>query len=232
MRVGELLAPLVGAMRRNLLGASYLQADETTVPVQMHDKRGADHQAYLWQYGKPGGETVFDFQLGRGREGPRKFLGKWEGILQTDGYQAYDNIGGAKLVHVGCWAHARRKFVDAVKVNPQDAEAVKMVTRMDALFAVDRHARQQRLTADERFALRREHAEIWAQEIYDECAKLNGVTLSKSTLGQALAYTLNMWPKLRRCFDYAEVELSNNLAENSMRPVAVGSSLCTSFSST
>ena len=66
---------------------------------------GVDHQAYLWQYGKPGGETVFDFCLGRARDGPRKFLGEWEGILETDGYQAYENIGGPKLVHVGCWAH-------------------------------------------------------------------------------------------------------------------------------
>lgn len=82
MRVGELVQPVVGAMRRDLLEAGYLQADETIVPVQMHDKRGADHQAYLWQYGKPGGETVFDFQLGRGREGPRKFLGKWEGFCK------------------------------------------------------------------------------------------------------------------------------------------------------
>ena len=105
MRVGELLQPVVTAMRQDLLKASYLQADETIVPVQMHDKRGADHQAYLWQYGKPGGETVFDFCMSRAREGPRKFLGQWEGILQTDGYQAYENIGGPKLVHVGCWAH-------------------------------------------------------------------------------------------------------------------------------
>ena len=105
MRVGELLEPVVAAMRQDLLRGSYLQADETIVPVQMHDKRGADHQAYLWQYGKPGGETVFDFRMGRGREGPQKFLGQWEGILQTDGYQAYDGIGGPKLVHVGCWAH-------------------------------------------------------------------------------------------------------------------------------
>ena len=94
MRVGELLSPVVGAMRRDLLTASYIQADETPVPVQMHDGRGENHQAYLWQYGKPGGETVFDFCLGRGREGPRKFLGQWEGILQTDGYSAYDDIGG------------------------------------------------------------------------------------------------------------------------------------------
>jgi transposase len=222
MRVGELLQPAVAVMHQDLLGASYLQADETTVPVQMHDNRGADHQAYLWQYGKPGGETVFEFQLGRGRESPKKFLGEWEGILQTDGYQAYDNIGGRQMVHVGCWAHARRKFVDAVKVNPQDAGAINMVTRMDALFLVDRQARHGQLSADERLALRREHADSWATEIHDECLKLRTVVLPKSTLGQAVTYTLNMWPKLRRCFDYAEVELSNNLAENSMRPVALG----------
>jgi transposase len=222
MRVGELLEPVVGAMRRELLLASYIQADETTVPVQMHDKRGTNHQAYLWQYGQPGGATVFEFQLGRGRDGPKKFLGQWEGILQTDGYQAYDEVGGEKLVHVGCWAHARRKFVDAVKVNPQDAEAIKMVTRMDALFLVDRQARREGLSVEDRLKLRREHADSWAVEIHDECESLRKTVLPKSTLGQAVAYTLNMWPKLRRCFDYAEVELSNNLAENSMRPVALG----------
>jgi len=222
MRVGELLAPVVARMRQDLLRASYLQADETTVPVQMHDRRGADHQAYLWQYGSPGGETVFEFQLGRGREGPQKFLGDWEGILQTDGYQAYDNIGGPGLVHVGCWAHARRKFVDAVKVNPQDAEAINMVTRVDALFLVDRLARREQVSVADRLALRREHANSWATEIHDQCVSLRQTVLPKSTLGQAVNYTLNMWPKLRRCFDYAEVELSNNLAENSMRPVALG----------
>ena len=222
MRVGELLAPLIEAMRSDLLRAPYLQADETTVPVQLNDKSGSNHQAYLWQYGKPGGETVFEFQLSRSREGPKKFLGQWQGILQTDGYQAYDNIGGGKLVRVGCWAHARRKFVDAVKVNPKDAQAIAMVTRMDALFLVDRHAREQQLGVEERLALRREHAASWAQEIHDECVKLRGSALPKSALGQAVSYTLNQWPRLRRCFDYAEVELSNNLAENSMRPVALG----------
>jgi transposase len=222
MRVGELLQPVVAAMRQNLLSGSYLQADETIVPVQMHDKRGADHQAYLWQYGRPGGETVFEFCMGRGREGPQKFLGQWEGILQTDGYQAYDNIGGPKLVHVGCWAHARRKFVDAVKVNRDDAAAIQMVLRMDALFLVDRNVREKQMTAQERLAVRRQHAEIWAEEIRQECARLAPTVLPKSALGKAVAYTLNMWPKLRRCFDYGEVELSNNLAENSMRPVALG----------
>src|SRR5881227_4022764 len=222
MRVGELAEPVVAAMGQDLLRESYLQADETIVPVQMHDKRGADHQAYLWQYGKPGGEMVFDFRMGRGREGPQKFLGQWQGILQTDGYQAYDGVGGPNLVHVGCWAHARRKFVDAVKVNRDDAAAIQMVMRMDALFLVDRDAREKQMTIEERLASRREHAEAWAEEIRQECVKLKATVLPKSALGKAIAYTLNQWPKLRRCFDYGEVELSNNLAENSMRPVALG----------
>lgn len=222
MRAGELLQPVVAAMRQDLLNGTYLQADETTVPVQMHDKRGADHQAYLWQYGKPGGETVFDFCLGRGRDGPKRFLKQWEGILQTDGYQAYDDIGGGKLVHVGCWAHARRKFVDAVKVNPKDGEAIKMVVRMDALFVVDRQAREQQMSVEQRLAVRREQALSWAEEIRRECVTLSCQVLPKSLLGQAVNYTLRQWSKLRRCFDYAEVELSNNIAENSMRPVALG----------
>ena len=222
MRVGELLEPVVESMRRELLSETYLQVDETTVLVQMHDKRGADHQAYLWQYGRPGGATVFDFQLSRGREAPKRFLGQWEGILQTDGYVAYDGVGGPKMVHAGCWSHSRRRFVDALKVNRDDGEAANMVTRMDALFLVDRDARERGLTAEERLAQRRQHSESWVEEIHQKCLELATKTLPKSALGQAVTYTLNQWPKLRRCFDYGEVELSNNLAENSMRPVALG----------
>jgi transposase len=222
MRVGEMLIPVTEAMRKDLLSGTYLQADETTVPVQMHDRRGSNHEAYLWQYGKPGGETVFDFCLNRGREGPKIFLGKWEGILQTDGYQAYEGVGGPKIVHVGCWAHARRKFVDAVKVNPQDADAVNMVVRMDALFLVDRDARQKEMSGAERLAHRKELARPWMDEIRDVCRSLARVALPKSALGKAVTYTLNQWPKLARCLEHEEVELSNNLAENSMRPVAVG----------
>lgn len=222
MRVGEMLRPVIAAMRKDLLSESYLQADETTVPVQMHDKRGANHQAYLWQYGKPGGETVFDFCLGRGREGPKKFLEKWEGILQTDGYQAYEGVGGPKLVQVGCWAHARRKFIEAVKLNKQDAAAVAMVTRMDALFLIDRNARQQGLSAGERQEMRREHAPEWLNEIRQECLTVQRRSLPQSALGKAASYTLSQWKKLERCLEYEQVELSNNLAENSMRPIAVG----------
>ena len=74
MRVGELLIPVAAAIGRELLQGSYLQADETPVAVQRQDKHGQHHQAYLWQYGRPGGSVIFDFQLGRGRDGPTESL--------------------------------------------------------------------------------------------------------------------------------------------------------------
>jgi len=98
MRVGELLTPIVGVMCRELLAGTYIQADETPVDVQTHDGRGKHHQAYLWQYGTPGGAVVFDFRMGRGREGPKQFLKQFEGILQTDGYVVYDHVAGAGVV--------------------------------------------------------------------------------------------------------------------------------------
>ena len=126
LRVGELLVPLAEALRQELLRGSYLQADETPVGVQMHDGKGRNHLAYLWQYGQPHGAVVFDFRMGRGREGPKHFLGNFEGLLQSDGYAVYDSVGGPKMVHACCWSHARRKFVEAVKLHPQDAEAVRI----------------------------------------------------------------------------------------------------------
>ncbi len=97
-----------------------------------------------------------------------------------------------------------------------------MVMRMDALFLVDREARRQGCSEAERLALRREHARPWLEEIHTACQKIRNQALPQSALGKAAAYTLNQWDKLERCFQYGEVELSNNLAENSMRPVALG----------
>ena len=222
MHVGESLLPVREAMRRQLLAEPYLQADETTVSVQTQARTGKNHEAYLWQFGKPGGEVVFEFAMGRGRDVAARFLGQWEGKLQTDAYIGYEKIGGPKLTHYGCWAHARRYYVDAVKVDAHDSEATKMVLRMDALFVVDRAARQQGATSEERAALRKEHARPWLQEILDTARRLAVETLPKSKLGEALTYTLNQWEPLSRIFDDGEVELSNNLAENSMRPWALG----------
>jgi transposase len=222
MRVGELLSPIVEVMRRELLDGSYIQADETTVDVQMHDGRGQNHQAYLWQYGRPGAGVVFDFRLGRGREGPREFLGKFEGILQTDGYAAYDRVGGPRMVHAVCWAHSRRKFFEAAKLNPGDVTATRMVARIDDLFGIDAEARKQGLSLTERHQQRVERAAPLVESLRGELEKIRIACLPSSALGKAANYTLSLWPKLTRFLEYPELELSNNVAENSMRPIAIG----------
>jgi transposase len=223
MTVGEMLMPVVGAMRRQLLAGSYIQADETTVDVQMHDRRGKNHQAYLWQYGTPGGETIFDFRMGRGREGPARFLDNFEGILQTDGYVAYDRgVGGPKMVHAACWSHSRRKFVDAIKLNKQDAASVSIVELMDKLFAIDARARDEKMDHAARHALRQQEAPPLLEKIQAEILAMSKNVLPKSAAGEACAYTIKLWKRLTCFLEYPELELSNNLAENSMRPVATG----------
>ena len=222
MRVGELLIPIVDVMRRELLGGNYIQADETPVDVQLHDGRRQNHQAYLWQYSQPGGGVVFNFCLGRGREGPKEFLGQFEGILQTDGYAAYDRVGGPKVVHAGCWAHSRRKFFDAVQLNADDAVATRIVKLIDELFGIDAVAREEKLDHAARHVLRLERAKPLVEVIRGEVEAARGACLPSSALGKAAHYTLAQWKKLTRFLEHGELELSNNLAENSMRPLTLG----------
>lgn len=222
MRVGELLVPLAQAVRQELLRGSYLQADETPVGVQMHDGNGSNHLAYLWQYGQPHGAVVFDFRMGRGREGPKHFLGNFDGLLQSDGYAVYDSVGGPKMVHACCWSHARRKFVEAMKLHPLDAEAARMVRLIDRLFAIDAEARMANLDHAARHTLRSTKAPALLEEIKAAVTTARATSLPASALAKAANYTLSLWPKLTRFLEYPELELSNNLAENSMRPVALG----------
>jgi transposase len=222
MRVGEMLIPVVGAMGRELLAGSYIQADETPVPVQVPDGSGKNHQAWLWQYSKPGGNVVFEFRMGRGREGPVQFLGQYEGILQTDGYAAYGRVGGSRMVHAGCWSHARRKVFEAVRLNPEDRLAGPLVGRIDELFAVDAEARDAGMDYDARHVLRQERSRPLVEAIKQEMEAARVAVLPASALGKGVNYTLSLWDKLTRFLEYPEIELSTNWTENSMRPVALG----------
>ena len=222
LRVGELLIPISAAMKREVLAGTYIQADETPVGVQTHDKRGRNHQAYMWQYGSPGKGVVFDFRMGRDSEGPKLFLGNFNGLFQTDGYKGYNHVGGPKMVHACCLAHARRKYVDAVKVNANDQESARIVALMDDLFAIDRQAREQNLDHAERNLLRQERAPKLLEQLRSAALALKKTALPKSAAGQAANYTLSFWSKLTVFLKHPELELSTNLAENSMRPIAIG----------
>jgi transposase len=222
MQVGEMLRPLVRVMGRELVQGSYLQADETPVDVQMHDGRGKNHQAYLWQYGRPGGATVFDFRLGRDRAGPKQFLENFHGLLQTDAYQAYDKVGGSGMVHAGCWTHARRGFANVVKLNPGDPVATPIVHLINQLFAVDAEAREQGLSLEARHRLRQQKAPELLEKIKAAIEAAQVGALPGGALEKACQYVIGIWPRLTRFLEYPELELSNNLVENSMRPIALG----------
>jgi hypothetical protein len=152
----------------------------------------------------------------------KQFLGQFEGILQTGGYAAYDQIGGPRMVHAACWSHARRQFFEAVQLNPTDPVAAPIVAQMDELFGVDAEARRKMLAAAARHIRRQETARPLLEDIRSKINAAQSVALPSSALSKACQYALALWKKLTRFLEYPELELSNNLAENSMRPVSLG----------
>jgi hypothetical protein len=197
-------------------------ADETPIPVQTRDKPGSTHKGYHWVYYSPLEKLVcFDYRKGRGRDGPEKFLESFRGMLQTDGYVAYDiyeKKDGITLF--GCMAHARRKFEKAKDNDLKRAEYV--LERMQQLYLTEREAREKGLSFEQRKELRVEQSlpvlkelEKWMKEQLPE-------VLPKSSIGQAITYTLGLWNRLTRYIDNGHVEIDNNLIENSIRPVALG----------
>jgi len=218
----RLLEPLYERLKKRVQESSYLMADETPIPVQTKDKPGSTHKGYHWVYYAPREKLVcFDYRKGRGREGPDEFLEHFRGMLQTDGYDAYDIYEKKEGVTLyGCMAHARRKFEKAKDNDPKRAEYV--LGRMQDLYTTEREARENNLSPDERKELRVEQylqilleLEKWMKEQYDE-------VLPKSSIGQAINYTKKLWPRLSRFIQNGLIEIDNNLIENSIRPVALG----------
>jgi transposase len=126
------------------------------------------------------------------------------------------------MVHAACWSHTRRQFFEAVQLNPRDPVATPIVAQMDELFAVDAEARRKALTTGERHVRRQETVRPLLGDIRSKIEIAQSVALPSSALSQACQYALTLWKKLTRFLEYPELELSTNLAENSMRPVALG----------
>jgi hypothetical protein len=126
------------------------------------------------------------------------------------------------MVHAGCWSHARRYFVDAIKLNKQDAASVRIVELMDKLFAIDAQAREEKMDHAARHALRQQEAPALLDKIHEQILEMSGIVLPKSAAGKACSYALRLWQRLKLFLEHPELELSNNLAENSMRPIATG----------
>ena len=229
LRAGELLIPIIDTMKRDLITGGYIQADETHVGVQIPEKIGKNHKAYFWQYSAPMKGVIFDFEMTRSKQVAKEFFKDYGGVLHTDGYVAYEkDIGTRDMIHACCWAHARRGFIDAIKVQTKaqapDVRLERVVALMDGLFAIDRSAREQNLSLDDRHALRQERASELLDELHEllTAMQASGTILPKSVAGKAINYTLKRWVELTQFMKHPVIELSTNWAENSMRPIAIG----------
>jgi len=218
----NLLRPLYDVLKIKILEGWYLMADETPIAVLTQDKPGATHKGYHWVYYDPVNKLVlFDYRKTRGREGPDELLKDYRGFLQTDGYTAYNDLKNHEnITLLACMAHARRKFEHAQENNPMLAgEALKM---FQLLYDIERIARDTKLSTEEIKELRQKESKWILNQMEAWLKEQIILSLPKSAIGSAIAYTLKLWPRLVRYIDDGHFYIDNNLIENSIRPVALG----------
>lgn len=217
-----LLEPLYEQLKQQVLKSDYLQADESPIKVQDSHKKGRLHSGYQWVYRAPvEGLVLFNYHPGRGHEAPEKILQTFSGTLQTDGYKGYLNLDTKHKIHLlACMAHARRYFEKALDNDKKRAEYALM--KIQQLYEIERKSREKEIPFDTRKRYRQifarpilEQLEIWLKENISQ-------TLPKSAIGKAIAYTVNLWAKLKGYIEDGKYEIDNNLIENAIRPLALG----------
>jgi transposase len=217
-----LITPLFDALKKEVLQSGYLHVDETPIKVIDKDKKGETHRGYYWVYQNSIDRLVFfDYQEGRGREGPMQVLEHFKGYLQTDGYAAYDIFDqrpGITLMH--CMAHARRMFNEALENDFERASYA--LNEIQKLYTIERTGKEAGLSFDELKVVRNTKAApilkwlgLWMQQQYVQ-------VLPKSAVGKALAYSIERWQKLSLYITDGRLNIDNNPVENSIRPVALG----------
>ncbi len=218
----DLLEPLYELTRERVLRSKVIHTDDTTVPV-LDPEKTKTHTGRLWAYvgDKNNRYSVFDYTRTREREGPEKFLRGFCGYLQADAYAGYDRLyASGKVIEVACWAHARRKFVESE--SSDDLRSLMAVAWIKRLYQVEAEAKERGLGEEEIRALRREKSKPLLDGLGDWLRAQQVEVLPKSPAGQAIAYTLNNWAALNRYLDDGDLAIDNNLAERTIRPVAVG----------
>lgn len=225
-RCAGLLERLYEALRKELLSGQYLQIDETTIKLLDPDSPGKAKTSYFWVIVRPREGVLFRFDPGRSHTVAMDLLEGFAGKLQSDAYAAYHALVSRcpLLLLFACWAHARRKFVEAVEAN--GAAAAWYVAEIQRLYRIEAEARKAGLDVASREALRAQRsapvlATIKARLDADSVA---GKLLPSTPLAKAVSYTMAIWPELTR---YAQagngmVEIDNNLVENAIRPSAIG----------
>ena len=220
-QAAELLKPVYRSIREDLVRVSYLQADETPIRFLDPDVKGKSQQGYLWAYSRPGGDVLFEWRVSRSRAGPEEFLKNFRGKLQTDGYSAYESLAKARgdLTLVGCWAHARRGFHEALA---ETKLAAWFVGQIGQLYAVEKQLRQHKAGPALRQGMRAWQAQPVLARLHRAMELIRRKTLPQGLLAKAIDYALKRWEALTRFVDDGVLEIDSNLIENSIRPTALG----------
>lgn len=221
-QVCELLEPLYETLVKHTVDTDYLKADESPIPVQTSDKKGATHKGYQWVYENPAKKIIaFQYHKSRAKEAPDEMLKGFKGALQTDGYAAYNHFEKDKKIKLlACMAHARRKFDEAKSNDKVRAEHVLLL--IQRLYAIERNAKEQKMTEDQRYDLRKDEAIVILEELHGYLLQQKDRVVPKSAIGKAIAYTLNLWHRLIRYTENGKYDIDNNSIENKIRPLALG----------
>jgi transposase len=220
------LGLLYDRMHQLLLKQDILHADETTLQVLHEPGRPATSNSYLWLYrtGKEGPPTIlYDYQETRAGKNAKEFLTGFKGYLQVDGYAGYHKV--PDVILVGCWAHARRKFTEALNALPS-SKRLSSVTATDGLlfcnqlFAIERELKD--LSSEERYEKRFKRSKPVLDAFLSWLKIQEHKVLPKSALGQAINYCLNQWEKLVAFLKDGRLELDNNRSERSIKPFVIG----------
>lgn len=218
----SLITPLYEALKNYTLRLDYLHADETPIKVLDKDKKGQTHRGYFWVYHSSVEKLVlFDYQSGRGREGPQQILQNFKGFLQTDGYSVYDFFKEKEDITVlHCMAHARRMFYEA-QANDADRAAYAL-EQFASLYTIERTIKEQQLPHQQALQIRQQQAVPILQNFGGWMKEQYVQTLPKSTIGKALGYSIERWNELSIYATDGKLNIDNNPVENSIRPVAIG----------
>lgn len=219
-RCGVALMPLASRLRSKLLALPVLHADET--PVGMLDPgSGKTRRCYLFAYRSGVGPPIvqFDFCTSRSGEHARRYLGDYRGALMVDDYGGYKAGFAAGITELGCWAHARRKFVDQYKASGS-LIAKEAIARIAALYRIEAEAKAMSPAA--RHAHRQTHAVPVLQAIKAWLDATRPTILGHSGTANAIDYTLKRWQALARYVEDGRYPIDNNPAENAIRPIAIG----------
>jgi transposase len=225
--LGPLVQPLINLFWDVLLESGYLQMDETRVQVLKVPGKEPTSNSYMWVTARPGEKPIVIFEYDPTRKGdvPKRLLEGYEGYLQVDGYKGYNAVSKkAEINRVGCGFHIRRKFAEAFKAtkNKNKGIAGKAISYFKKLFRIERQAKENNLSFEERYAFRQKEAKPIVDEMKEWLEEQEPKVPPKLTVGKAIHYALNEWSYFEKYLENGRLEIGTIFIENKIRPFAVG----------